>query len=110
MQYIFRNTSRTYTAVDNEFIDDKTLSLKAKGLLLVILSNREDWEVYPNDLAKRSKDGIKSIYSGMKELEDAGYVRSLRISLGAKGFKVLRFCSDRKITDSMFEEFKNAHT
>lgn len=103
----FRNTTSNYTAVSNEFIQDKELSLKSKGLLLTILSNKENWRVFPTELANRSKDSEDSIYREIKKLEKSGYIRTYKKSLGrGKGVTAFRFCADRKISDEIFEQFK----
>lgn len=82
--------------------------MKAKGLLLVILSNAPEWRVYPDELAKRSSDGLAAIRTGLKELENAGYVRTYSKIVNRKdGLQRYRFCADRKINDKMFETFKN---
>lgn len=81
------------------------MSFKAKGILLVILSNKEDWRVYPHELAQRAKDSITSVRTGLEELEQAGYIRTYKKSFGrGKGIEHFRFCSDKKITDEIFKE------
>ncbi|MDD6383983.1 helix-turn-helix domain-containing protein [Streptococcus hyointestinalis] len=82
--------------------------MKAKGLLLVILSNAPEWRVYPDELAKRSKDGVNTVKTTLKELEEAGYVRTYVRSMGrGKGIQRFRFCADRKIGDKIFNDLKN---
>lgn len=72
---IKKGKSRTnYTIIPNEPLRDKSLSWKAKGLLVYLLSMNEDWIVYKKDLAKRSKDGYDSTDSAFKELESHGYI------------------------------------
>lgn len=68
-----------YTVIPNEIIRAKDLSWKAKGLMCYLLSLQDDWEVYKSDLANRSKDGYESMLSGWKELEDLGYIDTIRI-------------------------------
>ena len=103
----FKTLTSSYTAVSNEFIQDKDLSNKAKGLLLVILSNKDEWRVYPTELVKRSKDGLVSVRNTLEELENAGYVRTYKKSLGrGQGVEYFRFCADRKISDEIFESLK----
>lgn len=83
------------------------MSLKSKGLLLTILSNKDDWRIFPTELAKRSKDSEDSIYREIKKLENSGYIRTYKKSLGrGKGVTAFRFCADRKISDEMFEQLK----
>ena len=68
----------------NYHLRDISLSLKAKGLLSLMLSLPEDWDYTTKGLACICKDGVDSICSTVKELENAGYVqrRRLRNELG----------------------------
>lgn len=73
----------------------------------MILRNKENWRVYPDELAKRSKDNLSAIRSALKELEEANYVRTYaKIVKRKDGLQRYRFCADRKINDKMFETFK----
>lgn len=63
-----------YTIINNTGLKDKSLSLKAKGLLAYMLSLPDDWIFYETELIKHSKDGRDSIRGGLKELEDKGYL------------------------------------
>ena len=63
-----------YTTLSNRALDDKRLSMKAVGLLVYMLRLPDDWDFTLEWLAKKHKDGLSSIRSAMKELEDAGYV------------------------------------
>lgn len=75
---------------------------------MVILRNKEEWRVYPEELARRSKDNIKAVRSGLKELEGAGYIKTYKKSIGrGMGMQYFRFCADRKISNKAFEQLKN---
>lgn len=66
---------RNYTTIYNGVFKAKDLSLKAKGLLGIMLSLPEDsWEMSIDGLASLSKDGKESVKSAIKELETAGYL------------------------------------
>ena len=67
--------TRDYTVMANHHLRDERLSLKAKGLLSLILSLPDDWEISIQGLAAIGSDGIASVRSGMGELMEAGYVR-----------------------------------
>ena len=59
--------------------NDKRLSLQAKGLMLVIMSNDEDnWEFYLKEITNRSTNGIDSTRSALNELEKYGYLIRFR--------------------------------
>lgn len=66
--------SKDYTTLSNRALDDDKLSLKAVGLLTFMLRLPDDWDFTLEWLAKRHKDGLSSVRSAMKELEEAGYV------------------------------------
>lgn len=59
----------------NHHLRDERLSLKAKGLLSLILSLPDDWEISIQGLAAIGSDGVAAVRSAMNELMDAGYVR-----------------------------------
>lgn len=73
---ILRNPRKDkYTVVDNYALRDENLSLKARGLLVSMLSLPDNWSFSENGLmAIFPKDGQTSIRSGLKELEQQGYL------------------------------------
>ncbi|HHH5694856.1 TPA: transcriptional regulator [Streptococcus pyogenes] len=76
-------------------------------MLLTILSNADEWRVYPEKLARRCKDSESAIRSQLKALENAKYIRTYRKSFGGRyGTETYRFCSDRKISDEAFNTLK----
>ena len=71
---VFRiEKTRDYTVMSNYHLRDRSLSLKAKGLLSLMLSLPEDWDYTMKGLARICKDGIDSISGGIRELETHGY-------------------------------------
>ena len=66
---------KSYTVIDNSIIDNTTLSFKAKGIFLHLWKQDDNWDFYVTELAKRSSDGVASIKSGLKELENEGYLK-----------------------------------
>ena len=76
--------TRDYTVMSNHHLKDRGLSLKAKGLLSMILSLPDEWNYTLRGLAAISKEGVDAIGSAVRELEKAGYIirRQLR---GANG-------------------------
>ena len=72
---VFRvEKTRNYTVMSNQHLRDKRLSLKAKGLLSLMLSLPEDWDYTTKGLARICKDGVDSICATVRELEGAGYI------------------------------------
>ena len=73
---VFRiEKTRDYTVMSNYHLRDMSLSLKAKGLLSLMLSLPENWDYTMKGLARICKDGIDSISGGIRELEAHGYIR-----------------------------------
>ena len=71
---VFRiEKTRDYTVMSNYHLRDRSLSLKAKGLLSLMLSLPEDWDYTMKGLARICKGGIDSISGGIRELEAHGY-------------------------------------
>jgi hypothetical protein len=68
----------SFTVIANSIIDDQTLTWKARGLLIFILSKPDNWRTNMKHLASQSADGYYAVQSGMAELEDAGYIRRVK--------------------------------
>ncbi|HGD4434532.1 TPA: helix-turn-helix domain-containing protein [Streptococcus pneumoniae] len=72
--------------------------------MMVVLANHPNWQVYPEEIAKRKGVGRDTIDRHLKKLEDAGYMRVIKKSLGrGRGVQTFRFFSDVKISDFQFE-------
>ena len=72
---VFRiERTRDYTVMRNHHLRNEKLSLKAKGLLSMMLSLPEDWNYTTRGLAKICKEGVDAIGSALRELETAGYI------------------------------------
>lgn len=77
---IFRvEKTRDYTVMANHHLRNTALSLKAKGLLSLMLSLPEDWDYTTKGLARICRDGVDSICATVRELEDAGYIIRERV-------------------------------
>ena len=63
-----------FTQVSNILIKDSNVSLKAKGLYTHIASKPGVWDFSAKRIALECKDGADSVMSGLKELEDTGYL------------------------------------
>ena len=72
---VFRiEKTRDYTVMSKHHLRDQSLSLKAKGLLSMMLSLPEEWNYTTRGLASICKEGTDSIGSALKELERTGYI------------------------------------
>ena len=78
------NKNVNYTVMSNYHLQDKKLSLKAKGLLSYMLSLPDDWDYSLKGLTVGCKDGLDSVRTAVLELEEHGYVRRQKVR-NAKG-------------------------
>ena len=75
MPVIRVNKTKDYTVMANYHFRDKNLSLKAKGLLSMMLSLPDGWGYSVEGLVKLSSDGRESIMAALKELEKFKYLK-----------------------------------
>lgn len=74
---IFRtHKDQNYTVMSNYHLKDRNMSLKAKGLLSVMLSLPDDWDYSLAGLIAICKENETAVKSALKELKDFGYIRT----------------------------------
>ena len=96
---VFRiEKTRDYTVMSNHHLRNTELSLKAKGLLSMMLSLPEEWNYTTRGLASICKEGTESIGTALKELERTGYIVRNRLR-DSKG----------KITDVEYVIYETPH-
>lgn len=76
---VFRiNKTNNFTVMSNHHFKEKKMSLKAKGILSLMLSLPDDWNYNISGLVTLSKDGRDSVMSALAELEEFGYLKRIR--------------------------------
>ena len=68
------NKNRGYTVMANYHLRDKTLSLKAVGLLSKMQSFNDGWQFSTKGLSMICKEGPDAVLAALRELEDHGYL------------------------------------
>lgn len=77
---VFRiNKTNNFTIMSNTHFKERKMSLKAKGLLSLMLSLPDTWDYSIAGLATLSKDGKDSVMSALGELEKFGYLTRTRM-------------------------------
>ncbi len=77
---VFRiEKTKNYTTMSNIHLQDKSLSLKGKGLLSMMLSLPEDWGYSIEGLVRLCKESYDGVSAVLKELEVRGYLTRERI-------------------------------
>lgn len=80
MAVIRVNKSRDYTVMSNAHFKEREMTLKAKGLLSLMLSLPDEWDYSIAGLAALSKDGKDSVMNALSELEDFGYLKRVKLT------------------------------
>lgn len=73
------NKTSDYTVISNYHLREKEISLKAKGLLTLMLSLPENWDYSISGLASICAENETAIKTGLKELKKFGYLRISKI-------------------------------
>lgn len=103
---VFRvEKSREFVVMNNRFLRNKEMSLKAKGLLALCLSLPEDWNYSLNGLVAICKESHTSIRSTLKELEQFNHLRREKTK-DSKG----QFVYEYIIYEIPYESISEPHT
>lgn len=78
MSVVRVHKTKNFTVMSNTHFKEKAMSLKAKGLLSLMLSLPDDWDYSIAGLVKLSKDGKDSVMTALAELEEFGYLTRSR--------------------------------
>lgn len=99
MAVLRKEKKNNFTVIDNGIFKDRELSLKAKGLLCLMLSVPDNWTFSISGLAQCCKDGKDSVASALKELEQAGYFKRVQKKNGNKFNGVEYVVYEQKMAD-----------
>ena len=80
MSIVRVHKTKNFTVMSNHHFKEKGMSLKAKGLLSLMLSLPDDWNYSISGLVTLSKDGKDSVMSALTELEKFGYLHRERVT------------------------------
>ena len=76
---VFRvERTHDYTVMSNHHLKNRALSLKAKGLLSLMLSLPDEWDYTLQGLAHISLEKVDAIRKAITELENEGYITRTR--------------------------------
>ena len=77
MSKLIKNRDGNFTHIKND-IFDSGLSAKAIGLFCYLCHLPDDWHFYVEEIATHFKDGKDAIQSGLKELQQAGFLTRIQ--------------------------------
>ena len=79
---VFRiEKTKDFTVMSNHHLRNPRLSLKAKGLMSLMLSLPDNWDYTTRGLAYICRDGVDAISTTLRELEDQGYLTRERVRM-----------------------------
>lgn len=78
--------NKNYKTIGCDFLDDKKLTYKAKGILTYLLTRPDNWRFNKSQVMGMSEGGESSFDSGIKELKERGYLRIEKSSDGEGKF------------------------
>lgn len=79
MSVIRVNKTKDYSVMSNIHLKDKNLSLKAKGLLSVMLSLPDNWKYTVDGIVAICKENETSVNSALKELKELKYLKVTKL-------------------------------
>jgi len=68
-----------FTQVSNNIVSNSEISFKAKGIYLHLMSKPDGWKFFSSEIVKSAKDGKEAVKSGLKELEEKGYLERTKV-------------------------------
>lgn len=69
-----KRRTNPYSQIANSILNDRELSLKAKGLYAFMYSKPDDWNFTASSMAAQLKESRKTILKMLKELKDFGII------------------------------------
>ena len=98
MAYFRVEHNNNYTVLSNYHLRDKNLSLKAKGLLTMMLSLPDEWDYSVSGLVAICKESKTAVQNTLKELEECGYLVRTKIH------------DEKGRIDYIYDIFEKAHS
>lgn len=114
MAVIRVNNTKGFTVMSNYHFQDKEISLKAKGLLGLMLSLPSNWDYSVNGLVAIVKENKAAVQTALKELEEHKYLKRTRVQDETGRFDYIYDiyekpydklpCTENQCTDIQFTE------
>lgn len=73
-----------FARIPKTLLDDNRISWRSKGILAYLCGKPDGWKVRVNDIRKHGKEGIRAVYTALKELRKFGYAELTPIREGRR--------------------------
>ena len=104
MSVIRVNKTKNYTVMSNIHLRDKNMSLKAKGLLSLMLSLPDEWDYSVQGLIAICKENKTAIQNTLKELESLKYLVRTRTQDEKGRFNYIYDIFEKPQTENVFTD------
>lgn len=104
MAVLRKRKKNNFTVIDNDIFKNRKMSLKAKGLLCLMLSLPDDWEYSLEGLTVLSDDGRTAVSNALKELENLQYFRKVRTYENGKISGIEYIISEEPMSENLISE------
>lgn len=104
MKIDLKQKRKNFTIISNAIAKDINISLKAKGMSLIIAHFPSDWVFYEEKLQDYTKDGRMAISNAIKELEIHGYLFRKQMRRDGRFDKKIWLFSDEGLTNNDIED------
>ena len=102
MKVELKKNKKNFTMISNVVAKDVKISLKAKGMCLIIAHFPDNWNFYEEALKNYTIDGKTAISNALKELENSGYPHRKQLrEKGRFGSKVWTFNDEGLCKDDL---------
>lgn len=105
MKVDFKQKKKNFSMVSNTLAKDAKISLKAKGMCLILVHFPDDWTFYEEKLQDYTLDGRIAITNALKELENAGYLYRKQLREKGRFANKIWFFNDEGLTEEEIMEF-----
>lgn len=105
MKVNLQQKKKNFTMVSNIIAKDNTISLKAKGMCLILVHFPQDWHFYEEKLQDYASDGKTAISNALKELEVSGYLFRKQLREKGRFSNKLWIFSDEKLSSEDLKDF-----
>lgn len=110
MPKIKKKFKNKFTTVSNDFLSDRELKLKERGMLITMLSLPDDWNYSHMGLAAILPESPKTVNNILRELERKGYLVRRRIRDDKRFTDIEYIFSDSKLNiDELELDGRNEH-
>jgi hypothetical protein len=106
MKILLKQKRKNFSLVSNILAKDTKISLKAKGMCLILVHFPDDWRFYEEKLQDFTLDGRTSIANALKELEQNGYLYREQLRKKGRFANKVWIFNDEGLTEDEIIEFR----